>query len=209
MRFLCIMRLELRRRPCGRHIALNRNPRKGTRGGRRRSDPEASPRMRQLIPTILCPNDFAAYPGYRQFRNRLLLVKSLCECHLGPAKSRCVPSGIPSCGEILSSSNASVRDFPDTRHTSAKRIEYLAKILCAAVGEFLSFDIAPESFHWIQIGSVTGQPLHVEPVALAIQEVRHHTALVRGEAISKIRMALAPWRCRLRSFRKLIRLSVL
>ena len=46
-------------------MALYRNPRKGTRGGQRRSDPGASPRMRQLIPTILCPNDFAAYPGYR------------------------------------------------------------------------------------------------------------------------------------------------
>ncbi len=45
--------------------------------------------MRQLIPTILCPNDFVAYHGYRQFRNRLLLVESLCECHLGPVKSRC------------------------------------------------------------------------------------------------------------------------
>jgi hypothetical protein len=67
---------------------LYRNLREGTHRGRRRSDPEASPRMRQLIPTIHCPNDFAAYPGYRQFRNRLLLVESFCECHLGPAKSR-------------------------------------------------------------------------------------------------------------------------
>ena len=41
--------------------------------------------MRQLIPTILCPNDFAAYPGYRQSRNRLLLAESFCECHPGPA----------------------------------------------------------------------------------------------------------------------------
>lgn len=73
--------------------------------------------------------------------------------------------------------------FPDTRHTSTNRIEDLVKILRAAIGEFLSFDIAPESFHWIQIGSVTGQPLHVEPVALAIQEVRHHTAFVRGKAV--------------------------
>ena len=47
------MRLELRRRRCRRHIALFRKPKKGTRGGRRRSAPEASPRMRQLIPTIL------------------------------------------------------------------------------------------------------------------------------------------------------------
>ena len=38
--------------------------------------------------TESCPNDFAAYPGYRQFRNRMLLVESFCECHLGPAKSR-------------------------------------------------------------------------------------------------------------------------
>jgi hypothetical protein len=45
----------------------------------------SSARMRQCIPTILCPNDFAAYPGYRQFRNRLLLVESFCECQLDPA----------------------------------------------------------------------------------------------------------------------------
>src|SRR5512137_113985 len=81
------MRLELRCRRCWRHIALYRNPRKDMRGGRRRPDPETSPRMRQLIPTVLCPNDSAAYADYRQFRNRLLLVESFGECHLGPAKS--------------------------------------------------------------------------------------------------------------------------
>jgi len=79
---------RIERRRCRRDMALYRNPRKGTRGGQRRSDPEASARMRQLVPTILCPNDLAAYPGYRQFRNRLLLVESFCECHLSPAKSQ-------------------------------------------------------------------------------------------------------------------------
>ena len=43
---------ELRRRRCRRHITFYRNLRKGTHGGRRRSDPEASHRMRQLIPPI-------------------------------------------------------------------------------------------------------------------------------------------------------------
>ncbi len=58
----------------------------------------------QLIPTILCANDFAACPGYRQFRDCLLLVESSCDCHLGPAKSRCVRSRISLCGEVLISS---------------------------------------------------------------------------------------------------------
>ncbi len=44
--------LELKSRRFRQHIAFYRNPRKGTHGGRQRGHPEASSRMRQLIPPI-------------------------------------------------------------------------------------------------------------------------------------------------------------
>jgi hypothetical protein len=73
--------------------------------------------------------------------------------------------------------------FPNPRHTPANCIEDFAKVPGAAVGKFLSFDIAPESLYRIQIGSVTRQPLHAEPTVLTIEEVRHDPALVRREAV--------------------------
>mgnify|MGYP001102309353 CR=1 FL=1 len=73
--------------------------------------------------------------------------------------------------------------FPNTRHATANRIEDFAKVFGTAVGEFVAFDIAPENLYGIQIWSVTRKPLHFEPTALAIQEVRHDQALVRREAI--------------------------
>jgi hypothetical protein len=44
--------LELKSRRFRQHIAFYRNPRKGTHSGRQRGHPEASSRMRQLIPPI-------------------------------------------------------------------------------------------------------------------------------------------------------------
>jgi hypothetical protein len=84
---------------------------------------------------------------------------------------------------MLEESKCQRAGFANTRHATPKCIEHFAKVLCAAVGEFLSFDIAPESLYRIQIGSVTRQPLHPEPTALTSQEVRHDPALVRREAI--------------------------
>jgi glutaminyl-peptide cyclotransferase len=49
------MRLELRRNRRSQHIAFCQNPWKGTHGWRRQSDPEGSPRMRQLILPIHSP----------------------------------------------------------------------------------------------------------------------------------------------------------
>ena len=72
---------------------------------------------------------------------------------------------------------------PNPRHTSANCIEDFAKVFGAAVGEFLSLDVASESLYGIQIGSVSRQPLYGEATALTLEVIRHDPAPVRREAV--------------------------
>jgi len=76
--------------------------------------------------------------------------------------------------------------FPNPRHTPANCIEDFAKVLGAAIGEFLSFDIAPESLYGIQSGSVTRPPLH----ALGRRAFFYSGLFLRHPELDCLRIAL-------------------
>src|ERR1700686_3522426 len=59
----------------------------------------------------------------------------------------------------------------------------LPQALRATIRQFLSLEVAPQSFHRVQVGSVTGQTLHSQPGPLALQVGLHDAALVSGQAV--------------------------
>ena len=60
-----------------------------------------------------------------------------------------------------------------------------------AIGQLLSLEVAPQSFHWVEVGGVAGQPLHAQPAPLRAQVVLHDPALVGGQAVPDQGGALA------------------
>jgi hypothetical protein len=65
----------------------------------------------------------------------------------------------------------------------ADRSLYLTEVVCAEIGQFLPFDVAPYEFGRIEIGRVAGQAFHGQPRALRLQVRRHGAALMRRQAI--------------------------
>src|SRR6059036_2511916 len=65
----------------------------------------------------------------------------------------------------------------------ADRSLYLTEVVCAEIGQFPPFDVAPYEFGRIEIGRVAGQAFNGQPRALRLQVRRHGAALMRWQAI--------------------------
>src|SRR5205807_6868935 len=61
----------------------------------------------------------------------------------------------------------------------ADRSLYLTEVVCAEIGQFPPFDVAPYEFGRIEIGRVAGQAFNGQPRALRLQVRRHGAALDR------------------------------
>src|SRR6266404_32123 len=68
-------------------------------------------------------------------------------------------------------------------HALARGRVRLPQARGAAIRQFLSLEIAPQVFHRVQVGGVTGQAFHSQPVPLASQVRLHDAALVSGQAV--------------------------
>ena len=65
----------------------------------------------------------------------------------------------------------------------ADRSLYLTEVVCAEIGQFPPFDVAPYEFGRIEIGRVAGQAFNGQPRALRLQVRRHGAAPMRWQAI--------------------------
>jgi len=68
----------------------------------------------------------------------------------------------------------------------------LAQALRAAIGQFLSFEVAPQALHRVEVWGVARQPFLSQPTTLASEIFLHEAALVGGQAIPDQRGLLAP-----------------
>lgn len=51
------------------------------------------------------------------------------------------------------------------------------------IGHFSALDVVPHAFDWIQVRRVGWEPLDLQPVTLACDEIRHDTATMCGESV--------------------------
>ncbi len=71
----------------------------------------------------------------------------------------------------------------DPSHATAKSCYRLIQVLRAAIGKFLSLDIAPQHLHRVEVRRITGKPFHAQPTALRGQVGLHDPAPVCGQAV--------------------------
>lgn len=59
----------------------------------------------------------------------------------------------------------------------------LTNLVGAEVREFAAFDVVPNSFCGIEIGSVAGQPIDLQPIPFIEQKLLHNFAAMRRKIV--------------------------
>ena len=85
-----------------------------------------------------------------------------------------------------------VRLPPDAREASVRRVTQRCEVSGADVGQFPTFDVAPDLFDRVQLRCVPGQRFDRQPGALAAQVGAHRAALVRTQSVPEEQHAPAP-----------------
>jgi hypothetical protein len=67
--------------------------------------------------------------------------------------------------------------------TTAEQLGRLLNRIWAEVRHFSSLDVVPNSFRWIKVGGIAGQPFDVQPVLLVAQEFLHDATAMGRKVI--------------------------